>query len=170
MTLTLETGEGVTDANAYADRTYANTYFTARNIAGWTGANDVKDAALIRATDYIDRRWGASFVGRREFDNDTNELQWPRVGVYDREGRAVEGIPDRLARATCEYALRALTDELMPDPEVSASGLVLSERSKVGPIETETRYSEGSTAPLLRSYPIADRLIMEYVTPQGVYR
>lgn len=167
MTLTLETGEGVTDANAYADRTYADTYFSTRGVTTWTGTNAAKDAALIKATDYMDNRWGALLVGRREFDSDTNELLWPRLGVYDRDGVLIEGIPDRLARACCEYALRALSAELMPDPGVSDSGIVTSTRQKVGPIEEETKYAEGTTAALTQNYPVADRLMAPFVTAAG---
>ena len=170
MTLLLEDGTGVTDANSYVNRTYADAYFAERGIATWTGTTTAKDEALIKASDYIDQRWGRRFAGTKQFDRTVNQLTFPRLGLYDRDGRYVEGVPDLLKRATCEYALRALTSTLMPDPSTQSN--ISSLRQKVGPIEEETVYrSSAAGSATSPDYPMADSWLAEYLgAGQGVYR
>lgn len=97
-------------------------------------------------------------------------LSFPRIQLYDREGLLVQFIPDRLMQAVSEYAVRAVATTLLPDPTIDATGrAVVALRTKVGPIERETRYEEGSsTSQLLRSYPSADQLLREYLAPGGM--
>jgi len=59
--------------------------------------------------------------------------------------------------------------KLSPDPTVDATGqIVIGQRTKVGPIETETRYSDsGTLAQLIKPYPAADRLLAGYIIPGG---
>jgi hypothetical protein len=92
-------------------------------------------------------------------------LEFPRLALYDKAGNLVEGIPDRLREATFEYAYRANTAALAPDPTVDATGLqVTGNRTRVGPIETDLKYAENSTIRITKPYPAADRLLQEYVT------
>lgn len=159
MAFTVEDGTGKADANSYASVEFADAYFTDRAITAWTGASGVKQSALIRATDYIDQRWGSRFVGSKQFPDTPQALEFPRIG-YDRNGVELDDtIPVVLKKACAEYALRALTATLAPDLTVDASGRkVLSSRSKVGPIETETTYSEASVS-TIKPYPAADMLM-----------
>lgn len=299
-TLVVETGEGIWEANAYAGLAFVHTYLHARgkNTAWDAATASVRAEAIVKATDYIDRRFGARFLGFRErrdlvvaaynfvtiignaSNNDTltvgsityrfrstlqnaydvligadaagttanliaainasgtagveyfagtlahpdvsatladgssvilrsktagaassgtvpttssasarisvdyptlingsdsaeQLLEWPRRGVYTRNGVEVRGIPEKLRQATAEYALRALTQDLMPDPALDATGkAVVSKREKLGPIEEETTYAQGGQITYkLRPYPEADRLLQEYVGDAGgVYR
>lgn len=156
MTLIVEDGTGKVDAQSYIDVAFADAYFTARGVAAWTGSNTVKEQAILRAMDYLENRW--RWLGYAEFPDTPQALRWPRVYVYE-EGRAVTGIPLRLKQATAEYALRALTGELQPDPTAQANGMqVVGSREKVGPIETEVSYLAGSQSSI-RSYPAADQLV-----------
>jgi len=92
-------------------------------------------------------------------------LEFPRATLYDRDGNLVEGVPDRLMEATCEYAYRANSAALAPDPTVDATGVrVKGTRKKVGPIETETQYAENASVSTIKPYPAADRLLQEYLT------
>lgn len=169
MAFTVEDGTGVADANAYIDTAFADSYFADRGVTGWTGSDTVKKQAIVKATDYIETRWGDKFKGRPEFLDPRQPLGFPRLYLYDRAGQAVEGIPDKLKKATAEYALRALSGELMPDPTTDASGaMVIGNRQKVGPIETEVTYSASMGVGQLKPYPAADRLLSEYVS-SGAY-
>ncbi len=96
-------------------------------------------------------------------------LSFPRLNLLDREGLSVRGIPTKLKSATAEYAFRASTIDLMPDPVIDSTGrAVTGKREKVGPIEVETRYAEGADlSVLLKPYPAADRLLSEYVASTG---
>ena len=79
-------------------------------------------------------------------------------------------IPLKLKQATAEYADRARAAALAPDPTVSTySAQVKRVREKVGPIEEETEFVDGShLVKLLVPYPAADRLLSEYVFPAGL--
>lgn len=96
-------------------------------------------------------------------------LSFPRLNLLDREGLAVRGIPEKLRQATAEYAVRAIAAKLSPDPTVDAAGqMVVGTKVKIGPIETETRFSDsGSLGLLTKPFPAADRLLAEYVSPPG---
>lgn len=168
MAFTVEDGTGVAGANAYIEVAFADAYFTDRGVTAWTGDNATKQAAIIKATDYIETRWGDKFKGSPEHLDPRQPLGFPRACLYDRAGQLVEGIPEKLKKATAEYALRALSGELMPDPTVDASGaMVIGNRQKVGPIETEVTYAASMGVKTLKPYPAADRLLSEYVHGAG---
>lgn len=163
MTLILEDGTGVADAQSYIDVAFADAYFAARGVAAWTGADAVKEQAIIRAMDYVETRW--RWLGAQQFP-ETQALAWPRLYLYD-DGTAVEGIPVKLQRAVAEYALRALSGALIADPTTDASGqVVTSKRSKVGPIEEETAFLAGSQQ-LIKPYPAADMLVRQWTVAGG---
>ena len=157
MAFTVEDGTGVEGANAYITIAWADAYHADRGNAAWSGADTVKQQAIVRATDYIETRWAGRFKGVQEHLDPLQPLQWPRLNVRDINGLPVLGIPVNLMRATAEYALRALTAQLLPDPDL-AQGAIIAERKKIGPIETETRRAEVAT-PILQRYPTADRLL-----------
>ncbi len=91
-------------------------------------------------------------------------LDFPRKNLYDRDGILVDGIPVKLKDCVCEYAYRANSAALSPDPETTDSGLrTTGIFEKVGPIETKTTFAENQTAQITKPYPAADRLLQEYV-------
>lgn len=157
MAFVPEDGTGLDSANSLIDVAFADAYFTDRNIAAWTGTNVVKQAALIQATDYLENRFSNLFLGDKKVT--LQSLSFPRVITGMAE------IPVGVKRAVCEYALRALTTKLAPDPEIHASGQGLERiRKKVGPIENETRFQyqgPGTVRILLRPYPAADILLKD---------
>lgn len=158
MAFVVEDGTAKADANAYVTIAEADGYFADRGNTAWTGADAVKQAALVKATDYIEGRFGQRFIGSRK--TTTQALAWPRIGAADFADTA---IPVGLRRACCEYAVRALSAELAPDLKVDASGLtVVATKKKVGPIETDYAVPQtglGSTPMLFRPYPAADMLL-----------
>ena len=94
-------------------------------------------------------------------------MSFPRTNLFDRDGIAVIGMPIRLKNATAEYSVRAAETGIVlaPDPTIDQfGGVVDGIREKVGPIETETTYSTGSsTGSRLPMYPGADRWISDYL-------
>lgn len=164
MALIVEDGTGKTDAQSYVDLTYVNSYFAARAVGAWTGADAVKEAAIIRAMDYLETHW--QFLGTKQYPGNPQALEWPRVGIYDELGQEVTGIPDRLKRAVAEYAVRALAAPLAPDPLTNQTGQVKRKREKLGPIEEETEYTGAPPANVI-SYPAADILLRGLVVPRG---
>lgn len=140
MSLVIEDGTGKSDSQSYLGVTDADAYFTIRGIAAWTGENAEKESALIAATEYIDIRWGNRLKGDLQFP-DTQALLFPRLSIYDAQGRLLTGIPERLKRATAEYALISLTQELMPNIIVADEDKVLVEESEeTGPVKETKKY------------------------------
>lgn len=120
MTLIVEDGSVVEGANSYTSLEVANAYHALRGNAAWTGTDGVKEAALIRATAYIDLRYRGRFPGTR-VEGREQSLEWPRTGATDANGIAIadDEIPIEILNAVCEAALRELTEagSLMPDLE-----------------------------------------------------
>jgi hypothetical protein len=149
VSIVVEDGTGLSTAESYASVATADAYHTAYGNTGWTGTTGAKEIALRRAAQYIDARY--NFRGVRLTSDQA--LEWPRVG-YEPDGRVEEWAPTRLVHATCEAALRALSDTLQED--VSADSI---KREKVGEIEIEYGQKTGQTR-----YPIVDSLLRPYAT------
>lgn len=163
MAFVVEDGTGISNSNSYTSVDFANSYFADRNQAEWTGTDEVKKAALIRATDYIELRFSNLFFGEKKVASQA--LSFPRISDRFTE------MPVSLQRACCEYALRALSAKLLPDPVIDATGQGLERiRERVGPIETETRYQyqgPGTVRTILRPYPFADGMLKDLIRNSG---
>ena len=126
MTLIVEDGTGLPNAESYASVSFADDYHAKRGNAAWAGLVDAsKEAFLRRGTEYIDAVY--TFKGHRL--TDTQALAWPRD---------VEGVPLAVQRATAELALRSINGDLMPDsgPQVKSE--------TVGPISVT--YMDGASS------------------------
>lgn len=164
MSFVVEDGTGLANATSYIAVATADDYFTDRGVAEWVGTDPVKQGALIRATDYIDKKYGSRFLNDRL--TEIQALEFPRT-VFD------PIMPVVLQYACAEYALRALSGPLMPDPTVDATGrTVVSSSDSVGPISTSRTYNAGSKVSLFRPYPAADMLMRSLIlqTQGRVYR
>lgn len=160
MAFVPEDGSGLPNSNSYIDVAYADAYFADRLITAWSSlAPEAKQAALIAATDYVDKRWGPYFKGCRL--TETQALEFPRDAFLDASDAGY--IPEVLKKATAEYAIRASSAPLAPDIEQDPSGYQVSRKmEKVGPIEERTDFAflgPGATRQLLTPYPAADMLI-----------
>lgn len=161
MTMVVEDGTGKTDSNSYGAVADADTYFSDRGITAWTGASTLKEYALIKATDYIDTVFGSRFKGKK-VDSDTQALEFPRTPP------CITGIPTVLKKACYEYALRALTSTLLPDPEMQSNGLrVVSTVQIAGPLEEHVTYSDTHSMQILKPYPAADKLLRALLNSSG---
>lgn len=166
MPFVVETGQGLENANAYIDVAFADGYHADRGHVAWTSyTTQQKEQAIVRATDYVDKRFGRHFRGSRR--SQQQNLEWPRLDAFDDSWlllAASNEIPRELKRAVAEYALRAaLLGELAPDPPLPVppqdlgvanpasppsgdiiTGQVSSKAVKVGPIEERTAYHTAS--------------------------
>lgn len=85
--------------------------------------------------------------------------------------RTTFGMPQAIRDVTSEYALRALSAALAPDPTVHDTGLIPTQvRERVDVLEEEYRFSEGATPVPFRRYPEADALMRPYVRGGGLIR
>jgi hypothetical protein len=130
MTLTKETGAGLSDANTYAEIADGDAYHEGHLYASaWTGATtETKQAALVMATRLIDACY--QFGGYRAVL--TQALQWPRARCIDPDNgqnrRALfannngpyfdaDSIPATLVNATCEVARELIKADSTDAPE-----------------------------------------------------
>jgi hypothetical protein len=175
----VEDGTGVPNATAYHDVTVADDYHADRGNAGWTGSDDVKGQAIIRATDYL-RTYAGSWKGVKTYGD--QGLDWPRAGVMLEPGDRYllgavmarpgvliassggiltalllryDAVPLPLIFASCELALRALTKPLIRDLD---RGRMIKSQT-VGPISTT--YMDG--APSGTVYPYINGLLRPYM-------
>jgi len=170
MAFTVEDGTGVTNANAYVSIVDSEAYWADRGDTVWAGLTDaVQQAAIIKATDYIDARFGPRFRGTKLVT--TQGLMFPRADLYDEDGNEIEydnGLPVPFINAVCEYAYRARSADLWNEPELNRKGRLVVERSKVGPIEEDIRYVFNRDVSQIKPVPGADRLILKYCIPSGL--
>jgi len=162
-----EDGTGLAAANSYGSVADFKTYHKDRGTAlpDGTLSSGIEDA-LVKATDYVDRRWRNRFIGVR--DTETQRLRWPRRRARYPDGRLIaEGtLPAELLETIYEFGFIALTTPLSTVPTVDASGALIQEtRIKVGPIETETIFSQGAGKVDFRSYPEIEALLVEIIHP-----
>ena len=113
----------------YGTLSDADTYHSDRGNGEWDDASSAeRNAALARATDYIDGRYwrrlptGAytsSFPGKPTATALSSGRQWPRTGAKDGYGNALpdDAVPEAVKRATYEAARRelAVPGSLSPD-------------------------------------------------------
>jgi hypothetical protein len=145
MALVVEDGTAIAGANSYASIAEADAALADREIEAWFAASIAKKVAtLIEATDYVEQY---DYVGEVEFAD--QELSWPRIYAYDREGRLLAGVPAQIKRAVILLAPQALSQPLLPSTTATSGAL---KRKKVGPLELE--YFEGSAGSATgRSFP-----------------
>lgn len=103
MAITVENGTGLSNANSYAAVAFADTFHTDRGNSEWAVATTAaKEAALVRATDYIDSNYvfpGSKLTASQALAN-------PRLGET--------ALKAALTRATALLALYALSTSLFP--------------------------------------------------------
>jgi hypothetical protein len=150
MAIVVEDGTGLATADSYLSVTDANSYFTNLNNTTWVGSDAEKEAALRKATSYLD----ATYVWIGYILKTTQSLNWPRTSATDSQGRDLDNsVPQKVKDACAELALASLTDDLVKIKENSD----YVKKQKVGELEIE--YSSG--APVDREYSYVDRLLSD---------
>lgn len=165
MTLIVEDGSNVPNAEAYADVTYADAYFAARGNTAWAALDTPKKEINLRnGADYMTATlrdmWAGERVNMRNGLYARQSMDWPRQGVYiDRYTYIqTDEIPDEIKRANCELAMKAEAGELLQD----TTGVWIT-REKVGPIETEY----GSYGSSLTFYNYVNQLLAPFMRQGG---
>ena len=159
MALIIQDDTGtVAGANSYNTIAEFKAYHDARG-GDYSGSTDDQiNAAIIRATDYVDARF--YYVGFKQ-NSRAQTTQWPRINAFDCANYAVSGVPDEIKAAVNEYAFRALSTTLNPDQTQDGTGRAYNSKSEtVGPISVSTAYESGSGATMPR-YPAADQKIIK---------
>lgn len=156
----------------------ADSYHTERSNSAWAGTDDVKTAALVRASDYIDARyrykltsgaWICAFRGTRTGGR-SQVAEWPRTGAVDSEGSTIPDteVPAEVIRATYELALRELVEPGSLSPDYVPSAQVTQET--IGPITV--KYSDGTKCaddvpPNMPVVPLVDGILSGLLRPRS---
>jgi hypothetical protein len=128
---------------------------------------DGEDGNTIAVSTDTTATWSFSTLNGGNDENRGQALPFPRLYLYTDTGTTVLGVPQGVKEAVAEYALRALTADLMDDPTLDDAGNTIKrKKEKIGPIEEETEYQIGAST-ALKSYPAADRLLLPYVNAGG---
>jgi len=177
MAFVVEDGTGLSTANSYLSRDDFKAYHKDRgtDVSAFSGAE--MDDALVKSSDYMDRRYRGRFIGNKKnrdrsagTTTPAQRLAWPRINAVDVSGAWIDmdSVPIEIEEACAEYAFRALSETLAPDPPLSATGApVILSRTKVGPIETEVEYAEGGQTLTFREYPEVDAILRGLIVAKG---
>lgn len=136
--MALITTPGAADADSFVSLADCDTYCEAQGLTDWTsvGASppEPREAALRRATTHLSTGYG--WKGTK-VNGRSQALAWPRSGVEDGDGDAVDAdtIPSEIIAATCIIAAKELQTPGYMSPAVVLTDRV--KRERVGELETE---------------------------------
>lgn len=165
---TVEDGTGVAGANAYLTVADADDYHRLRGNHAWLEKPlGEKQAALVRATDYIEITFGPGFLGTRRTAD--QGLHWPAFDAWE-NGEELEGVPLGVREACAEYALRAVEGSDVLAPDASHGGAIVSESETEGGVSRSVTYAQASASSVMRSIPNADRRIRRLMRDTFVER
>jgi len=151
ITITVENGNEIANANSYVSVADARTYATNRGVT-FPADNDVVAAMLIRANDYLEAQ-ECLYQGKRS--SSTQSLAWPRkcVELYC-EVVPSNVIPNSLIAAQVQLAM-AIQAGFDLQPTISPQDYVI--REKVGPIETQ--YANPATSGVMPTFTAVNALL-----------
>lgn len=159
MAFTVEDGNGLPNANAYITVEFFDEYFTDRGDATIVATPQAdKQTAIVRATSYVDSRFGSGFRGRKRTREQA--LEWPRNDAFDNDGflysDSTDAVPRLLQRAIAEYTrisiqiiplipipalMSAVRDPATGTVSSQVSGQITKIKNKVDVVEEDTEYS-----------------------------
>lgn len=153
----------------YGSVAAADAYHAARANTAWAGDEMAKQAALIRASTYIDGkyqfqnacgRWESLFSGSKAGGR-AQMLQWPRTGATDNEGSVIPPaeVPVEVEQATYEAALREIVTPGSLSPDYVASGAIKRQKVDVLEIEYQTSSTTAGSVPTRPVITVVDELV-----------
>lgn len=163
MTLIVETGSGLPNADALISIADADAYHVAMGNQAWTGDDETKEQAIRRATAFLTNSY--AWAGSRTHGR-AQALAWPRSGVCDGEGGEIQPdeIPVEIKNAVAEIALRELAKPGSTNPDFAPSQTV--KRRKVGDVEVEFADFDAE-APTRPIFAVIDDMIRKFLKGQS---
>lgn len=156
--LIVEDGSGLANAESYVSVSDCAAYATARGLTFPATPEDKAEAALRRATTWLDGTYRGSFPGRRKKGR-SQALEWPRIEAEDVSGNPIADseIPEEIIAATCEAAVRELAAPGALNPDVTPGKI--KKRAKVGDIEVEYAIGAGTVGEQLPVMSVIDGIL-----------
>ncbi len=109
MTIIVEDGSGVANANSYVDDAYFVAFALARGITIPATA-ELREQLLFKSMDYLESL-RKKYKGCKTYSG--QELQWPRENVYiDYMIFESNLIPSELKKAQCQAAIESISNAL----------------------------------------------------------
>lgn len=144
--LVVQTDDGTEEnATTYIAIDYFKSYHRMRGNNYHSYDDFQIKTALVRSTDYLDSRF--EFISQPK--NTIQNTKWPRIGF--------DIIPRAIKEALAEYAFRALSTALNPDPQnLSGGRLIKSKTEQLSPLSETVVYDDSSPISQMPDYPVAD--------------
>lgn len=161
ITLIIEDGTGIDNANAYVDADYVTAYAELQGDTTWKNNASKHNLAIVQASQFLDLRYSDRYCG--EIVSWTQGLLFPRTV----NGTAT-GIPKPLKNAVAQLALQYLTDGTL-DLNANSDAAVSSESVSVGNgavTETKSYFKESAKTPF-SNFAIADRFVNQLMQSVG---
>lgn len=167
MSLIVENGSSLTNAESYASVADADAFHAARGNSDWDALGTVaKEQALRLATDHMHAAYRLRWKGYRT--HSSQALDWPRVTVAKFDGAIPDGygnsafylpddMPTEVKRACMMLAAKVKDGDLMADLDQAIAS------ESVGPISTT--YVQGSKR--TRTYSAVDALLAPLLKSSG---
>lgn len=187
MTIIVEDGTVVANANSYVTLIEADNFFEARGDTVWTSlaTDEAKEAALIRGAAYMQQKWRLQWKGSRV--NAFQSMDWPRRGVdvpdfFDPFYRQVNVplqfqdtvfigenvVPQEIKDAQMLLAIAALDSSGALSAQLQPSYGRKTKREKVGSLEVEYMTAqEGGDTSMTTVYWDAARRIEPFLRPSS---
>lgn len=133
MSLTVEDGTGLEDADSYVDQTDFETYCENLNVILTDFSDEKIEAALRKGTSFVDGYYRGQWPGTKVNGRD-QALEWPREDAIDAGGHDIddESVPREVIKATNEAAIRELQTPGVLSPDVKLGAQIASQ--EVGPV------------------------------------
>jgi hypothetical protein len=133
VTLIVEDGSGLPNANSYCDLDYALEYCTMKGYTSWQSLSETEQKVfIIRGTEFVDNFY--NWRGRK--GKGSQALSFPRFDLYDDDHYLINGIPEKLKKACLEAAfLNSSTDASTLFSTKDENGAI--KRQKVDSLEVE---------------------------------
>ena len=158
-------------ANAYMTVAEFQAYHSDRgNVGAVEASTEEIQAAIIRATDYIDTEW--DFLGLRTFSPDQT-LDWPRSGVFTEPELDMvddQGVPELVKRACAELALAALSYDLDPNAPPIDGQLTTSTSQRAGDLAISTGFASELAQKGSPVWKRADKILAPYTAAPQLRR
>jgi hypothetical protein len=147
----------------------ADAYHAARANTAWAGDDEAKQAALIRASAYIDGRyrklmpsgvWQSLFPGVKT-EGRGQAREWPRTGATDYEDHPLpsDQVPAEIEQATYEAALRELAEPGSLSPDYIAATAIKRQKVDVLEIEYQAAADTSGGVPTRPVLTVVDELV-----------
>jgi hypothetical protein len=161
MSIIIETGEGLADAESYASVAAADARCAGLGLTAWAALAEAdKEIALRKAMIFM-ATYRVRWTGRRM--SQRQSLDWPRYGVKA-DGFPVPSdiVPVDVVNACIDLAARAgRGEDLLPDLDTGSNVI---KKDKTGPLETE--YFQNTTDARER-FVAVDSLLAPYFGLSG---